>query len=378
MKNYQTYFETATGQTFRAGNSLTLLLNGEEIFPAMLEAIRSAEHSIEMLTFVYWHSKVASAFAEALIERAKAGVEVRLLIDALGGATMSTRMVGQLNKAGVKMAWFRPFKMPYLRRFNHRTHRKILVVDGRIGFTGGVGIADQWDGGANKPGEWRETHCRIDGPACVDLWKGFADNWTEASGETLPVPEVAPAAGKTAILTTISTDGPRPTPMETLFDAAIAGASERLWLTTAYFVPNPRLVKTLGEAVVRGVDVRVLTNGKLSNHQFTLHAGRATYGALIEAGVKVYEYQRTLLHVKVLTVDRHWATIGSTNFDNRSLVLNDELNISVVDPDIVARLDRQFLEDLKVSRHIRSVVWHGRSWRQRLLEYTSRAIGGQL
>ena len=378
MKNYQKHFEKVSGSEFRGGNELTILQNGQEIFPAMLEAIRGAQSSIEFVTYVYWHSKVATQFADALCERARAGVTVRLLIDAIGGAIMSTRTVGQLEQAGVTVAWFRPLRFGHLRQINHRTHRKILIIDGRIGFTGGVGIADQWDGDGSGPGQWRETHCRIVGPACVDLAAGFQDNWLESTGENLPVPLAPAPAGSTAVLTTVSSYGSRPTPMERLFEAAIAAASERLWITTAYFVPTPELTQALKAATARGVDVRVLTNGTGTNHKFTLHAGRASYAELILAGVKMYEYQRTVLHVKIITVDRQWATTGSTNLDYRSLVLNDELNISMLDPAIIARLDSQFLEDIKASRHVRIAAWQRRGWPQRLLEVSSKAFSKQL
>lgn len=378
MKNYQTYFETATGSRFRPGNKLTVLQNGDEIFSAMLTAIRSAESSIEFVTYVYWRSRVASEFADALCERARAGVQVRLLVDAIGGAIMSTRTVGQLESAGVHIAWFRPLRVGHLRRANQRTHRKILIIDGRLGFTGGVGIADEWDGNAGGPDQWRETHCRIEGPACLDLAAGFAGNWAEASGEYLPVPPAPEVAGTAAILTTSSASGPRPTPMERLFMAAISGATSRLWITTAYFVPSRNIVTALCAAAARGVDVRVLTNGQQTNHKFTLFAGRSSYQDLITGGVKVYEYQRTVLHVKLVSVDKQWITLGSANVDNRSLVINDELNISLVDPDIVAPLDLQFLEDLKDSRHVGIALWHRRRWYDRFLEATSRVFSNQL
>ncbi len=379
MDKYQKYFEEATGGESRPGNSLKLLQNGGEIFPAMLEAVRGAQSTIEFTTYVYWRSKIATEFANALCERARAGVKVRLLVDAVGGAIMSTRTVGQLERAGVQVAWFRPLRVGHLRRFNNRTHRKILLIDGQVGFTGGVGIADEWDGAAESAKHWRETHCQISGPACLDLFAGFASNWAESTGEQLAPPATAPApAGPLSILTTTSTPGSRPNPMERLFTAVTTAASERLWITTAYFVPNPALVAALCAAARRGVDVRIITNGSSTNHKITRHAGQATYEALLEAGVKVYEYQRTTLHVKLITVDRAWATLGSTNFDNRSLVHNDELNISFVSSEIIASLDKQFENDLESSEHIRAAVWKRRPWHQRLIIAGSRVFSDQL
>jgi cardiolipin synthase len=378
MENYQKHFESALGTSYRPGNHVTILQNGNEIFPAMLEAIRDAKLSIELVTYVYWHSQVAIEFANALCERAKAGITVRLLVDAVGGAIMSTRMVGQLEQAGVRIAWFRPFNARQWHRFNHRTHRKILIVDNFLAFTGGVGIADEWDGNASDSKHWRETHCKIEGPACIDLAKGFWENWTEATRERPPHISSPAAVGTTSILTTPSSVGHRPTAMERLYVAAIEGAKFRLWITTAYFVPTSEFVQALIEAAERGVDVRILTNGYRSNHKLTLHAGRATYDQLITHDVKIYEYQRTVLHAKLITVDKLWVTFGSANFDNRSLVLNDELNISLVDPEIVGPLDYQFLLDLKDSRHIRTVYWQRRGMRQRIMEAGSRAFSRQL
>jgi len=378
MSKYKQQFETATGRLSRPGNVITVLQNGNEIFPSMLQAIRGAESSIEFATYVLWRSHIATEFADALCERARAGVAVRLLIDAIGGAIMSTRTVGALERAGVKVAWFRPMGVGHLRRLNHRTHRKILLVDGRIGFTGGVGIADQWDGDAQGPNNWRETHCRIEGPACLDLHDGFADNWADSTDEILPPLAVPPSAGTTGILTTLSADGPRPTGIERLFGAAIDIAQERLWITTAYFVPGPEHIQALIAAAARGVDVRVLTNGPRTNHKLTRCAGQASYEVLIENGVRIYEYQRTVLHVKLITVDGQWATIGSANFDNRSFVLNDELNISVGGAEFAAPLDRQFMQDLKSSKHISIATWQRRGWHHRLLEAGSRAFSKQL
>ncbi len=378
MSKYKQQFETATGRLSRPGNKITVLQNGNEIFPAMMRAINGAQTSIEFTTYVLWRSHIATDIADALCERARAGVSVRLLIDAVGGAIMSTRTFGKLVQAGVKVAWFRPMGVRQLRHLNHRTHRKILLVDGLIGFTGGVGIADQWGGNAQGPDHWRETHCRIEGPACIDLHEGFADNWLEATSERLPPPATPPSLGPTEILTTPSTDGPRPTGIERLFGAAIATAQNRLWIATAYFVPRPEQIAALCAAAARGVDVRVLTNGPSTNHKLTRLAGQASYEALIENGVRIYEYQRTVLHVKLITVDSQWATIGSANFDNRSFVLNDELNISIEGADFAALLDKQFMQDLKGSKHISMASWQHRGWRNRMLEAGSRAFSQQL
>jgi cardiolipin synthase A/B len=365
---YITLVEAATGTPFRPGNSFTILQNGAEIFPAMLEGIRSAKSSIEFVTFVYWRSRIANEFANALAERARAGVEVRLLVDAVGGAIMNTRNVWELERAGVKVAWFRPARWQYLRKLNNRTHRKVLVIDGTLGFVGGVGIADEWTGNADSRRHWRETHTCVAGPACADLQASFAESWLEATRERLkPLPAIAPA-GDIAVHTTSSTAGTRPTAIERLFLGVIAAARRRLWITTAYFVPNEHFMAALSAAVARGVDVRILTNGSLSNHRVTHLAGRASYQRLLGAGVRIFEYQGTVLHPKVITADSAWATIGSTNLDDRSLILNDEINVSVVDPGLIAALDRQFETDLARAREVQGLRWAARGWPSRLAE----------
>jgi cardiolipin synthase len=345
----------------------------------MLEAIQGATSSIEFLTYVFWRSSIATQFAECLCERARAGVSVRILLDAAGGAKIGARTVWQLERAGVKVAWFRPGHIRYLLQLNHRTHRKILLVDGQVGFTGGVGIADEWQGGAQDKHHWRETHCRVQGPAALDLHVGFAESWREATGEHLPQPTPVPHKNDVWLHTTISTAHKQDrTSMERLFSAIIQGARRKLWITTAYFVPNERYVDLLSAAQKRGVDVRIFTNGNLSNHKLALLAGRATYTHLLSAGVKIYEYQKTVLHAKVMTADGIYATIGSTNLDDRSLVLNDELNLSVVDEEVVGLLDLQFLQDLKDAKHIRATRWYERGWINRVAETGSSVFRGQL
>lgn len=381
QNRYIQLVEQATGASFRPGNRFTLLQNGDEIFAAMLAAIKGARTSVNLLTYVFWRSAIANQFAEALCERARAGVQVRLLVDAVGAATMSSRVVWQLERAGVQVGWFRPGHLPSLRKLNNRTHRKILLVDDRLGFTGGIGIADVWTGNAQGPGHWRETHCQVQGPACLDLHAGFAENWQEATGRQLPVPatpRASRAAAAIAVHTTISTAGVRPTLIERLLSAVFDTAKHRLWITTAYFVPSQEVVRQLVAAAGRGVDVRILTNGSNTDHQITLHAGRASYTELLANGIKLYEYQKTTLHAKIITADGAWATIGSANLDARSLVLNDELNVSVVAPVIVSQLDSHFLIDLEHSRQIQPAEWGERGRLARLAETSSNVLRHQL
>ncbi|HEY2004031.1 MAG TPA: phospholipase D-like domain-containing protein [Candidatus Saccharimonadia bacterium] len=371
--------EAAAGSPYRPGNSLIILQNGDEIFPSMLEAVREAKSTIEFSTYVYWRSHIANEFADALCERARAGVKVRLLVDAVGAAVMSARTVWQLERAGVKLGWFRPVRWPYLQKFNNRSHRKILIVDGNISFTGGVGIADEWTGAGQDAHHWRETHCRITGPACADLRASFAENWAECAGEQLPDHPPVPINGHTAVQVVSSTAGRRlrPTSMEKLVHAVIDQSRERLWITSAYFVPSEQIIAGLIRAAGRGVDVRVLTNGPLTNHKITRQAGRASYAQLLAGSVKLYEY-RGMHHGKIITADSSWATIGSTNLDDRSLVLNDELNVAVTDLELVAALDRSFRTDLEHATHIQPATWPQRGRLARLAEAGANLFRTQL
>lgn len=372
--------EAATGQPYRGGNRLVILQNGDEIFPAMIEAVQSARQSIEFCTYVYWKSRIASQFADALIERAQAGVAVRLLIDAVGGAIMDTRTLWRLERAGVKVAWFRPFRWPYLHKFNNRTHRKILIIDGQIGFTGGVGIAAEWTGHAQTRRHWRETHCQIEGPACLDLYAGFTENWREAAREELPSLSHTPEdAGHMAVQTTISTAGHRSaTQIDMLFAAVFQQVQHQLHITTAYFVPSDEICELLEAAAGRGVKVRVLTNGPLTNHKITRLAGRASYDRLLDAGIEIYEYNSTVLHTKCITADGHWATVGSANLDGRSLVHNDELNIAFGETHVTKQLDVAFADDLNRSTRITTSTWSSRGWANKLAEQSTFLVRNQL
>ncbi|MFL6190859.1 MAG: phospholipase D-like domain-containing protein, partial [Actinomycetes bacterium] len=281
--------EALTVAPLRQGNRVTVLRNGCEIFPSMLEAIRSAERSINFATYVYWTGSIAPEFAEALAERAEAGVEVNVLLDAVGAARMDRSLIDRLDDAGAKVAWFRPPKWYTLHKLNNRTHRKILVVDGRVGFTGGVGIAEEWTGNCEDPGHWRDTHVRVEGPVARDLLGGFLDNWAEATQTILSgrdhLPDVRGVEDGILAQVTRSTAEKGSTDAEHLFYAAIACARERIWLTTAYFAPRRAFVDALCDAVRRGVEVRVLTNGPHIDREVVRQAGRRTYQRMLECGV---------------------------------------------------------------------------------------------
>jgi cardiolipin synthase len=374
--------EALTVAPLRQGNRVTVLRNGREIFPAMLDAIRHAKQTVNFATYVYWTGSIAPQFAEALAERAAAGVEVNVLLDAVGAAKMDHGLVDRLERAGATVAWFRPPRWYTLHKLNNRTHRKILVLDGMVGFTGGVGIAEEWTGDCEDTDHWRDTHVRVEGPVVRDLLSGFVDNWAEATGCILSgrrhLPDVRGFDDGIQAQVTRSTAQKGSTDAEQLFYTAIACARERIWLTTAYFAPRRGFVDALCEAVRRGVDVRVLTNGPHTDREVVRQAGRRCYEPLLACGARIFEYQRTMLHAKVLLVDSHWVTVGSVNFDNRSFALNDELNISFGDPGVVAGLEKHFLADLEHTRELDLAAWHARPLAMRSRELVSALVRREL
>jgi cardiolipin synthase len=374
--------EALTVAPLRQGNRVTVLRNGREIFPAMLDAIRQAKQAVNFATYVYWTGSIAPQFAEALAERAAAGVEVNVLLDAVGAAKMDHGLVDRLERAGATVAWFRPPRWYTLHKLNNRTHRKILVLDGRVGFTGGVGIAEEWTGDCEDTDHWRDTHVRVEGPVVRDLLSGFVDNWAEATGCILSgrrhLPDVRGFDDGIQAQVTRSTAQKGSTDAEQLFYTAIACARERIWLTTAYFAPRRGFVAALCEAVRRGVDVRVLTNGPHTDREVVRQAGRRCYQQLLACGARIFEYQRTMLHAKVLLVDSHWVTVGSVNFDNRSFALNDELNISFRDPGVVVEFEKHFLADLEYTRELNLAVWQTRPLTMRSRELASALVRREL
>jgi cardiolipin synthase len=369
--------EALTVAPLREGNRVTVLRNGSEIFPAMLDAIRAAERTVDFATYVYWTGSIAPEFADALAERARAGVEVNVLLDAVGAAQMEQELIDRLEESGATVAWFRPVRWWTLNKLNNRTHRKILVVDGRVGFTGGVGIAEEWTGNCEDPEHWRDTHVRVEGPATRDLLGGFLDNWAEATQCILSgrhhLPDLDGFDDGVQVQVTRSSAEKGSTDAEQLFYTAIACARERLWLTTAYFAPRRAFVDALCEAVRRGVDVRVLVNGPHIDKNLVRRAGQQAYDRLLASGVRIFEYQRTMLHTKTLAVDSAWATVGSINFDNRSFSLNDELNLAARDPAVVATFEKHFLADLDDA-----VELDHDGWRARPLALRARELSGAL
>jgi cardiolipin synthase len=375
--------EALTQAPVTRGNRAEILINGDRIFPAMLDAIGAAQRTINLLTYIYWRGEIGSRVADAVCERASAGVSCRVLLDAMGSIKMDPELIDRMDDCGVRVSRFRPPKPYAIRRGNNRTHRKVLIVDGRIGFTGGVGIAEEWTGDAQDPGHWRDTHVRVEGPVVRGLLGSFAENWLEATGEVLAgaddLPELEPIPGERAAMLAIrSSAGVGDTDVETVFFLTIAAARRSIDLTSAYFAPRPAFLHALADSARSGVAIRVLVPGPHIDKDIVRHTARSVYGQLLEAGVRVFEYQPTMLHAKSLVVDGAWSTVGSANFDNRSFQLNDETVLGVQDEAFAAQLTETFEHDLERSTEITLDTWRSRPLIDRPREVAARLLRREL
>lgn len=371
VARYRRILEGLVGVPATEGNEITVLRNGDEIFPAMLDAIRSSTETVDFMTFVYWTGDIAVEFAEALRDRAAHGVRVRVLLDAIGARLMDRALIDRMEEAGVVVEWFRKPTRVKPWEVNHRTHRKLLVCDEDVGFTGGVGIAEEWCGDARDEREWRDTHVRVRGPAVDGLRAAFAQNWAETGHDLCDerdrFPD-QPRVGDAIVQVIKGSAGAGWTDIGTMFDALLRSATDRIRLTTAYFVPDERFVQLLCDAAARGVDVCVLVPGPHADKRVVQLAGEAVYEQLLDAGIRVACFQASMLHAKVLTVDGAVAAIGSANFNSRSLAIDDEVNLVVLHEPTVATLDRHFDEDLARSEALDLRRWRDRSVAQRVKE----------
>jgi cardiolipin synthase len=363
--------ESLTMTPVREGNRVTILRNGVETFPSMLEAIEAAEHTVDFSSYIYWPGEITERFSAAFAERARAGVEVNVVLDGYGSAKLDRDTVRRMEDAGVNVQFFRTPRWHSIGDLNNRMHRRLLVVDGRVGFAGGVGIADVWTGDAEDAEHWRETHARIEGPVVRDILGGFLESWTDASRQ-LPggrrFPELEPFEDGCPVQVTRSSPLRGDTAVAQLFLLSLAAARERVWMTTAYFTAGRRFLRALCDAADRGVDVRILVNGRAVDKEVVRKTGQHSYGALLEAGVRIFEYDRTMLHAKTMVVDDAWSTFGSSNFDHRSFGLDAELNVSVYDRQASEQLADHFLEDVKEARELDLDGWRSRPLRKRALE----------
>ena len=367
-------------------NSVQVLLNGDQIFPAQLAAIRSATQTITYAQYFYEEGPIPEEIAEAFAERCRAGVRAHVLLDGFGTLYMPARYVETMKTAGCEVATFRPlspfslFALVGYGKSNHRNHRRILVVDGEVGFTGGSGVAPKWMGNGRVKGHWRETDVRVEGLVVSSLQGAFAENWLEATGNVLggePYFPQHPRTGTIAAQVVRSSPSGGSFAMYTTFLLAMSSARQSIYITNPYFLPDGRMIRALTEARARGVRIVVLLPGAIDNN-IVRHASRSKFGQLMEAGIEIYEYQAGLLHAKTMVVDGIWATVGSTNMDSRSFSLNDELNLVVYSVDIAGQLEKIFADDLAHSRKIDHEQWNRRGPIDRLLELLSLPIRREL
>jgi cardiolipin synthase A/B len=369
------------GPPFVDGNRLQALYNGDEIFPAMLAAIRAATTSITFETFIYWSGDIGRAMAEALAERARAGVAVHVLLDWVGSAKMDAALVDRLEAAGVQLRRFHPPHWTHLRHFNNRTHRKLLVIDGRIAFTGGVGVAPQWTGRAQDPDHWRDSHFKVEGPVVAQMQSVFMNNWIKVTGEVLNgapyFPALEPCGASRAQMFSSSPSGGSES-MQLMYLMAITAAARTIDLSASYFVPDDLSMRALLDALARGVKLRVVLPGAHIDRDTVRRASRARWGPLLRAGATIAEYQPTMYHCKLMIVDRQLVSVGSTNFDNRSFRLNDEATLNILDAPFAAAQTATFEADLACSRRMSHVQWCERPWRERLGDRAAALLRSQL
>ena len=371
--------EVFTGTHLADGNHVTILLNGEQTYPAIWKELRGATQTITIQMYYFEPGKIGDTLSTILQERARAGVSVHLLTDAFGAQHITKGYLDTLRAAGVHTAVFRPVHWYEMQKLQNRSHDRVVVVDGRVGFTGGFGIADKWLGNGHSKDQWRDTDVRFTGPAVTQLQATFADGWVEATGVLLtgekyfpkePVKEEpAEVAGLLDAQPTIGS-----TPAERFLALSIAGARHRLFITNSYFVPNHDFKQLLIQASKRGVDVRVLTVGPESDVKITRYAGRKQYDDLLKGGVRIFEFAPTMMHAKTLVADGMWVSVGTMNFDNRSMVFNNECNLNVLAATTGAMMDSVFLNDLKYSKEITRAEFEKRGIFQRILEVGASAM----
>ena len=378
---FQRAMGSLLGPGILPGNKAAELLNGDQIFPSMLQAIRSAQRSVTFETYIYWSGEIGQQFADALAERARSGVKVHVLLDWVGSGKMDDALLQEMQTAGVQV---RKFHQPHwynLARLNNRTHRKLLVVDGAVGFTGGVGIAPKWTGAGQDADHWRDTHFKIEGPVVAQIQATFLDNWLKVTGEVMHGDTYFPAlkaAGNSGAQMFSSSPSSGSESMQLMYQLAITAAERSIDLSMAYFVPDELSRKILLDAMRRGVRLRLIVPGKITDSDTVRSASRGSWGPLLAAGAEIYEYQPTMYHCKVMIVDKLLVSVGSTNFDNRSFRLNDEANLNLFDADFAVRQTEVFEQDLARSHRVSLEEWENRPVKEKLAERLALLLRSQL
>jgi cardiolipin synthase len=380
----QEFLDTMAGAAaipFLDGNSLKVLNNGDRFYPAMLRDIELAEHSITIEAYIYWDGEIGITFAKALAAAAQRGVKVKLLLDAIGSQSIGNEIVKILEDGGCHLAWYNPIRLTRLRRVNNRTHRKSLIIDGCVGYTGGAGIADHWTGDAHDSEHWRDLQIRIEGPAVRPLQSGFAHNWLEGTGELVTGPDFYPTlkpAGRLSVQTVMSSPETGASSVRVMYFLSISAARKTIDIANPYFVPDHVSIDLFRDAVKRGVRVRVMIAGSSNDTLVTRLNSLRLYGPLLKAGVRVYEYNRTMMHHKIMVVDGLWSTVGTTNFDNRSFSHNEENNVCVCDEALARELSESFERDIAVCEEVTLESWKQRPLPQKTAEALASFVQDQV
>jgi len=378
---FELEMDAMLGPDMLQGNAITALKNGAEIFPAMLSAIRSAKLSITFETYIYWSGTIGREFADALKERCQAGVPIHVMLDWAGSFKMDNALLVELVDAGVEVEKYHPLKWYSLARLNNRTHRKLLVVDGAVGFTGGVGIADQWRGHAEDPEHWRDMHFRVEGPVVAQLQAGFMDNWIKTTGRVLHSARYYPAlqpVGSHKMHLFVSSPSGGNASMQLMYLLAVAAATKTIDLQAAYFIPDKLMNDALVDATKRGVKIRLLVPDRHIDSALIRVASKRQWGPLLAAGIEIFEYEKTMMHNKMLILDRLMVSVGSTNFDMRSFNLNDEASLNIYSPDFGAAMSKVMDSDLTHARSYTLDQSQRRPLLQKLGEWMLRPIESQL
>lgn len=380
-RQFERSMSVLLGPSIIDGNQVDALLNGDQIFPAMLKAIRGAQKTINFETYIYWSGTIGKEFADAFAERARAGVKVHVLVDWVGSSKMDDAYLDEMKAAGVEVEKFHPLRWYNVARVNNRTHRKLLVVDGKIGFTGGVGVAPQWTGNAEDPDHWRDSHFRIEGPAVAQMQAVLIDNWIKTTGRVLDGPDYFPvleSSGKDrAQVFSSSPDGGSES-MRLMYLLALTAAGKTIDLSISYFVPDEQSRQTLIDAAKRGVKVRIIVPGKYMDVDLVRRSSRSMWGDLLKAGVEIYEYQPTMFHCKVMIIDGLMVSVGSTNFDERSFRMNDEANLNVYSAPFAASQIAVFNRDLERSHRITYEEWQNRPFSEKVHEHIANLFSALL
>ena len=380
-RQFRNEVSSMLGPTVLDGNSVQDFQNGGEYFPAMLEAIRHARRSIDLETYIYWSGEVSERFVKALSERARAGIPVHVLVDWIGASKMDEDVIARLREAGVKFRYFHPLSWYSLDRLNNRTHRKLLIVDGRVGLTGGAGIADAWDGNAQRPDHWRDMEFRVAGPVASQMQAVFEDNWITTTGEVLLGTDYYPRQtpeGNTAMQMFSSSPEGGSENLQLMYLMAIHGARHSIDLEAAYFIPDKLTRKALREAMARGVKLRIVVPGPHHDASYTHDASREAWGGMLEAGATIYRYQPSLFHNKMMIVDHYLTMVGSANFDNRSFKLNDEANLNIYDRDFAEHMTDIVDADIVRSKPTSLSQWQKRPWTRKFKDWMWSLTDSQL